>query len=270
MWKARDWFLFKVPVGQVPFVVPFEAHSNYVGSNYIKKLGRLYHAEFSRNPKDIGLMNNMDVLRGPTFDPGLVDPLIREFYEHTTRFILDVRPKWSLLAKPVFWLFRKLFAEHIEQANLPFDVQESQQGVVSNIDTLDFNHDKIVDLRGWVRTYRESKLVIYVGIYTTFRHGDRGYVSVGFPFPESNLTATLVPANIGRSDFILRTRHGIAPFAGDYLVWPQPDGLITVARLRGFVEEIHVYVKNGRLRTDHRFFFLGLKFLTLFYSIHRR
>src|SRR5262249_42486751 len=138
MWHARDWFIYEVPIDEVPFVVPFESHSKYIGSNYIRKLAKLYDADFARNPNNIGLMSTMDVLRGPSCNPVRIHPLIREFYEHTTRFELDVRPQWHPVARPIFWLFRKLFAEQIGQVNLPFDVREAQQGVVSNIDTLDF------------------------------------------------------------------------------------------------------------------------------------
>jgi hypothetical protein len=34
-----------------------------------------------------------------------------------------------------------------------------------------------------------------------------------------------------------------------------------------FGEEIEVYVQDGQIKTDHRFYLGGFKFLTLFYSI---
>ena len=40
----------------------------------------------------------------------------------------------------------------------------------------------------------DSGKPIYVGIYTSFRHDARGYVSVGFPIPSANFTATWSPA----------------------------------------------------------------------------
>ena len=33
-------------------------------------------------------------LAGPELDPGQVAPLVRAFYEHTTRFTLDIVPEW--------------------------------------------------------------------------------------------------------------------------------------------------------------------------------
>jgi hypothetical protein len=36
-----------------------------------------------------------------------------------------------------------------------------------------------VAVRGWIRSFVDNDEPIYVGIYTTYRHDGRGYVSVG-------------------------------------------------------------------------------------------
>lgn len=86
------------------------------------------------------------------------------------------------------------------------DIQETQRGAVSYIDTIDFTSDNIVDLRGWVRAYAGSNETIYVGVYTTPRYEDVGFVSVGFPLPGANFTATLLPYNLREHDFLLKTQ----------------------------------------------------------------
>ena len=48
-------------------------------------------------------------------------------------------------------------------------------------------------VRGWIRSRADTGEPIYVGIYTTYRHEGRGYVSVGFPLPQASFTATLLP-----------------------------------------------------------------------------
>ena len=48
-------------------------------------------------------------------------------------------------------------------------------------------------VRGWIRSAADTGDPIYVGIYTTYRHEGRGYVSVGFPLPQASFTATLLP-----------------------------------------------------------------------------
>ena len=128
-------------------------------------------------------------------------PLIREFYEHTSRFKLSIVPEWRPWMKPGYELFKRVVAEPLGQAAIPSNIEEAQRGMVSTIDTIDLDGDEEIDIRGWIRTFADSGKPIYVGIYTSFRHEDRGYVSVGFPIPSANFTATLLPRNIGEHDF---------------------------------------------------------------------
>ncbi len=258
----------RIPKERARYVVPFEAHSKYVGVDYMHDLARAADGSFKRNPPGIGLIDDFEVLRSPHFDPAKVDPLIREFYEHTSNYKLSIVPKWDLRYKPLFWAFKRYLAQPIGQANLPFNMEETQQGVVSYIDTIDFDYDGIVDLRGWIRAYRDSHEAIYVGIYTTIRYEDVGYVSVGFPLPAANFTATLLPYNQNGSDFLLKTHGTSMEFPGHYLTAIDKEtGALTVMKLPTFGEEIEVSVANGQLRTEHRFYLAGLKFLSLHYTI---
>jgi len=104
----------------------------------------------------------------------------------------------------------------------------------------------VIDIRGWIRTFADSGRPIYVGIYTCFRHDDRGYVSVGFPIPSANFTVTLEPRNTGEHDLLLTSRSKLA-FPGHYLssVDSERDAL-TVLKLLSFHEQIHVYVRRWR------------------------
>src|SRR5438045_879086 len=115
-------FTTPVPQQDIGFVVPVEAIAGRVGPDYLRRLAQLDRGTFRRDLEGIGLMEDMGVLRGPLLDPKRLHPLIREFYEHTTRFELTVEPKWNRLFLPAFWLFRVLFAEEVGQFNLPFDV----------------------------------------------------------------------------------------------------------------------------------------------------
>lgn len=258
----------RVPAEEIRYVVPFEANSKYVGTDYFKDLARTREGSFKRNSPGIGIVESMDNMRGPEFNPGRVHPLIREFYEHTSRFKLNIRPVWKNSIKPLFWLFKRYFAQPIGQANLPFNMQESQRGVVSYIDSIGFTCDDIIDLRGWVRAFEASGEAIYVGVYTTFQHQGVGYVSVGFPLPDSNFTATLLPSNFKDGGLLLSTRNTNLPFPGHYLTASE-NGKLTVLKLPNFHEQIEVYVQQGDLRTEHRFYLAGINFLTLFYTMEK-
>jgi hypothetical protein len=259
----------EVPASELRYVVPFEARSKYVGADYVEQLAELRGGTFVRNPPDVGIIASLDSLAGPTFDPARVHPLVREFYEHTSRFKLSIVPEWRQWMKPVYEIFKRVVAEPLGQATIPSNIEEAQRGMVSTIDTIDLDGDDEIDIRGWIRTFADSGRPIYVGIYTTFRHDERGYVSVGFPIPSANFTATLLPRNLDDHDLLLTSRTDL-PFPGHYLSSVDSDrDALTVIKLLAFHEEIHVYVADGELRTDHTFSLAHQRFLTLHYEISR-
>ncbi|HEY7620337.1 MAG TPA: hypothetical protein VH834_11220 [Solirubrobacteraceae bacterium] len=259
----------EVPAAELRYVVPFEARSKYVGADYVEQLAKLRGGTFRRNPPDIGILASLDNLQGPSFDPARVHPLIREFYEHTSRFKLSIVPEWRNWMKPGYELFKRVVAEPLGQATIPSNIEEAQRGMVSTIDTIDFDGDEEIDIRGWVRTYADSGKPIYVGIYTSFRHDDRGYVSVGFPIPSANFTATLLPRNTAEHDFLLTSRTDL-DYPGHYLSSVDSDrDALTVIKLLAFHEQIHVFVVDGELRTEHSFSLARQRFLTLHYEIER-
>jgi hypothetical protein len=225
-------------------------------------------APFAATRPTSGLAS-LDSLDGPTFDAGRVHPLIREFYEHTSRFRLSIVPEWRRWMKPGYEIFKLLVAQPLGQAAIPSNTEEAQRGMVSTIDTIALGDNEEIDIRGWIRTYADSGKPIYVGIYTSFRHDDRGYVSVGFPIPSANFTATLLPQNSGEHDFVLTSQSEL-PYPGHHLssVDTERDAL-TVLKLLYFREQIFVYVAEGELKTDHSFSLAGQRFLTLHYEIER-
>jgi hypothetical protein len=259
----------EVPASELRYVVPFEARSRYVGGDYVEQLAKARGGTFRRNPPDVGILASLDSLEGPSFDASRVHPLIREFYEHTSRFRLSIVPEWRRWMKPGYELFKLVVAQPLGQAAIPSNIEEAQRGMVSTIDTITLDGDDEIDIRGWIRTFADSGKPIYVGIYTSFRHQDRGYVSVGFPIPSANFTATLLPRNAGEHDFVLTSRTELE-FPGHYLssVDSERDAL-TVLKLLYFQELISVYVADGELKTDHSFYLAGQRFLTLHYEIER-
>jgi hypothetical protein len=259
----------EVPASELRYVVPFEARSRYVGADYVEQLAKVRGGTFRRNPPDVGILASLDSLDGPTFDAGRVHPLIREFYEHTSRFKLSIVPEWRRWMKPGYELFKRVVAEPLGQAAIPSNIEEAQRGMVSTIDTITLEGEDEIAIRGWIRTFADSGKPIYVGIYTSFRHDDRGYVSVGFPIPGANFTATLLPRNAGEHDLLLTSATDLA-FPGHYLssVDAERDAL-TVLKLLYFQERILVGVDADDLRAEHSFSLAGQRFLTLHYEIER-
>ena len=253
----------------VPFVVPLASQTRYVGTGYVRSLAQVLGGRYTPDVEDIGIVASLDELVGPSFDPAGVDPLVREFYEHTTRFALDIAPEWRLWVRPGYLLYRTLLARPLGQASVPMSQREAQHGVRSRIDTITGLSDGVA-VRGWIRSFADTDEPIYVGIYTTYRHEGRGYVSVGFPLPQASFTATLVPSARPRGGLVLDSRSELDQ-PGHYLTYIDPQSAeLTAAAVRGFAEKLDVYVANGELRAEHAFWVFGIPFLVLHYRMHRK
>ena len=254
---------------QVPFVAPYTTRSRRVGTDWAERTADELGWAYARNPEGIGIVASLDALHGPTFDPAAVAPAVRDFYEHTSAYTLTITPVWSRRAQPLYWLFKQLIAARIGQANLPFTQAEAERGVVSGIETLTVPGDPPATLRVWTRVYAATNEALYVGVYTTYRHEGAGFVSVGFPLPSGNFTATLLPANGENGALFLRTQRDNA-HAGHYLSALEPDGRLTVVKIPALDEEIHVFDDAGDLRTEHRFLVWGQTFLSLNYAMEHK
>ncbi|HET8665486.1 MAG TPA: hypothetical protein VFM08_14320 [Nocardioides sp.] len=259
----------RVPAADLPFVVPRPARSAYVGTRYIQDLAHELGGTYTAATENTGIVGSLDTLRGPDFDPGRVDPLVREFYEHTTRFALDIEPEWRMWVRPGYLLYRTVVARPLGQASLPMNQREAQRGIRSRIDTIT-DVDGVVSVRGWVRSFADDDEPIMLGIYTTYTHEDRGYVSVGFPVPEGSFTATLrpLPRPDGGLTLTSRVEDGQA---GHYLTYVDTTAdELTALAVHGFEEQLDVYVEDGTLRAEHAFWVFGFPFLVLHYRISRK
>jgi hypothetical protein len=277
----------RVKAEDVPFVVPLASQTRYVGTDYVRSLAQVLGGTYTPDVADIGIVASLDELAGPSFDPAGTDPLVREFYEHTTRFALDIVPEWRLWVRPGYLLYRTLLARPLGQASVPMSQREAQRGVHSRIDTITSVDSTPgaadpVAVRGWIRSAADTGDPIYVGIYTTYRHEGRGYVSVGFPLPQASFTATLLPQarpdagngpgnGPGNGQGLVLDSRSELDQPGHYLTYIDTQTAeLTTAAVRGFAERLDVYTEAGELRAEHAFWVFGLPFLVLHYRMHRK
>lgn len=251
----------------LPFVVAVSACGRRVGTDYLADLARTLGGAYVADAQEVGIVASLDELAGPDFDSDAVDPLVREFYEHTTRFTLDIVPEWRSWVRPGYLLYATLVARPLGQANVPMNQRQALRGVRGRIDTIDVDRDDVVDVRAWIRSYADDDEPIYVGVYTTYRHEGRGYVSVGFPLPGGSFTATLAPRARAGGGLTLSSSSALA-HPGHYLSSVDPStGELTSLAVPGFAEELRVYCVGDGLRAEHAFRLFGLPFLTLRYRI---
>lgn len=271
IWRGRDQVRIMgegMDATDARYVVPFAEVSRHVGVDYLRRYAERTGVSFVGRAPDVGILQSLDDLGGPEFDPARVHPLIREFYEHTGRFRLSIVPEWKTWMRIPYRIYRGTVARPLGQANAPFEIEEVQRGVTSWIDTIDLDEDGAPDVRAWVRAYDDGE-PLYVGIYTVQRIEDAAYVAVGFPLPSGSFTATLAPSN-HRGDGLLLSSAADDAYAGHYLSYIDEDDRLTTLQLAAFGEEIEVFVTDGVLLTEHRFSLGGLGFMTLHYTIESK
>jgi hypothetical protein len=223
-----------------------------------------------RTARDGGLIPDFEALRCEHFDPSQTHPLIRDFYEHTTAFAMDVWSRTYFPASVALWLLVTTISRQVDQLNFPLSPLDTAHGMTSEIILLR-RRDGSLRYTGWFRTLAEQQRVIYTGFYMTERLPREAgpCVKVVFPMPNGNATVIL-RASLEGGALILDSGGGRFGGAGFYRVQGRGSERLRIWRIATLRERFRVYVDDGDvLRCDHSIKFLGLPVLALHYKLRR-
>jgi hypothetical protein len=216
---------------------------------------------------EAGLMPAMSELDGPGFDSARLRPEIRDFYEHTAGWQMEVWTGWS----PLFWpggeLVSRLFGQRVEQLALPMRPLDVAHGMDSQI-TLIRDRDGRQVAAAWMRTLRESGRHVFSGAYSSYTlpGTDRPSVHVAFPLESGNVQVFLRPSVTPDGGLVLESPTGRFGQDGAYVV--VRDGGGDYAARVPLHETFSVYVdEDGVLRTDHELRFWGAWACRLHYKL---
>lgn len=228
-----------------------------------------YGGEVEENVPGAGLMPSMATLDGPGFAAAGLVPPVRDFYEHTADWRMEVWTGWS----PVFWpggeLISRLFGSRVQQLALPTRSLEVSRGMTSRIAVItDATGEQ--QAAGWLRQLRGTGGYVYSGCYTQTRlpAADRASVHVSFPLQSGNVQVLLRPEVDADGSLWLRSPGG--RFGGDGAYVVVEDGGRTYAAAVPLRETFHVYVdEEGVLRTDHDLRLWSASVVRLHYKLER-
>jgi hypothetical protein len=218
-----------------------------------------------------GLVPSFEQLRCAGFDPDRAHPLVREFYEHTTDFAMDV---WSKTYFPMnigLFLLVSTISRMVNQLNFPMSPLDTAHGMSSEIINLR-RPDGSVRYTGWFRTLQAQQRVLYTGFYMTERSPTTGVpcVKVVFPMPNGNATVVLAPSLEPDGSFVLDSSGRKFGDAGFYRVQARGADRLRVWHVKQLKEHFRVFVDvRGTLRCDHIVKFLGMRVLQLHYKMTR-
>lgn len=215
-----------------------------------------------------GLLPSMAALDGPGFDAQRLRPEIRDFYEHTAAWQMEVWTGWSPLFWPAGELIARLWGRRVEQLALPMNPLDVAHGMSSQVTPIR-DHRGVQVAAAWTRTLRGSGRTAFSGAYSTrtLPGADRPSVHVAFPLESGNVQVFLRPSVVADGGLLLESPSGAFGRDGAYVV--VRDARDHAARVP-LHERFHVYVDpDGVLRTDHELRLWNASAVRLHYKLGR-
>jgi hypothetical protein len=217
-----------------------------------------------------GLLADMAALDGPGFRASELRAEVRDFYEHTSGWRMEVWAGWT----PLFWpggeIVSRLFGRRSEQLALPMRPLDVARGMDSRVVVL-ADADGNQHTTGWLRTLRATGEYVYSGAYGHRRlpGADRDSVHVAFPLESGNVQVFLRP-DVGDAGS-LWLRSPATGFGSDGAYVVVAERRRTFAARAPLRESFHVYVDDeGVLRTDHELRLWNARVVRLHYKLERR
>lgn len=246
----------------------FLGGSGRIGTEIYERIAESEQLEL-RKPPGAGLVPDFEALRGPGFDPDLVEPRIRHFYEHAAAYTLEVWSEIYLVGRFFLWLLVEFLSTRMDQLNFPLSSLEVAKGMSSEVVQLVDPRTGELRYTGWLRRLKSSGRVIYAGIYSVCHvpNEDAPCVKVTFPC-RGSANVYLRPVLHPDGSFGLDSSGSGWGRSGFYRIVKSGEDCWRVRNFTTLHELFHVYVDSeGVLRCDHKISFVGLTILKLHYKM---
>lgn len=251
-----------------PFLEGPMATSSTIGEAFYQKLAEQEQLT-TDHTDDGGLLQDFHKVLDPQ-SPFLqtLDPVITEFYEHTSTYNMEV---WSQWKAPISWfakLLIRLVSTEMKQLNIPISSLETSRGMSSTVIHLS-DTKQTVKYACWLRKSVQSNKVVYAGFYSSVPtdNAPYEYVRVVFPLPKGNVTVVLKVVLQEDGSVKLISDGKRFGQTGYYRLHKNKKGIVK-ARMVPIKEIIHVFKdEEGILRTDHIFKWWKFQFLQLHYKM---
>jgi hypothetical protein len=219
---------------------------------------------------DDGLLAAMAALDGPQFTSADVDPQVRDFYERTASWQMEVWSQWHTLFAPGGELIARLWGRRVGQLALPVQPLSVSRGMASTVRIVD---DEQGDRLGaaWVRDLKSDGSKVYSGFYRVgvLPGNEQPHVHVSFPLESGSVQVFLTPRNDIDGSFWLHSRSTSFGADGAYSV--VQFGENWYAAQPPLRETFHVFTDGeGVLRTDHWLKLGPWQALQLHYRLDRK
>lgn len=220
----------------------------------------------ARNRPGAGLLADMRQLDGPEFTAAELHPRIRDFYEHTSNWRMEVWTQWNPVFQPGGELMSRLWGRRVQQLALPTRPLDVAYGMDSRVELI-LDAQGQPASAGWLRTLRATGEYVYSGCYSSRLLPGEGQpsVHVAFPLERGNVQVFLKPRNLPGGGLELNSPAGPFGSNGAHVV---VDEAGTHAARVPIHETFRVYVDDeGTVRTDHRLRLWSASVVRLHYKL---
>lgn len=222
-----------------------------VADRWLEAYARSIDGTVAEGSPDAGLLPSMTLLDGPGFASDGLRPEVRDFYERTSHWRMEVWTQWNPLLQPAGELVAAWFGRRVRQLTIPTRPLDVARGMDSRIVQV-LGADGTQVGAGWLRTLRSTGAYVYSGCYrtTTLPGAERPSVHVSFPLEHGNVQVFLQPRVLPGGALGLVSAHGPFRTDGAYVTVAGRTG-VRAARVP-LHETFRVFVDDeGVLRTDH-------------------
>lgn len=221
-----------------------------VGDSWLQAAAASYGGAVLEGVDGGGLLSDMDRLDGSDFKAAKLRPEIRDFYEHTAHWRMEVWTQWSPMFQPAGELVSRLFGRRVRQLALPTRPLDVAYGMDSRVAIITGPAGE-QRAAGWLRTLRSTGEYVYSGCYSSRRlpGATQPSVHVAFPLEAGNVQVFLRPRVLPGGDLELSSSAGQFGEEGAYVV---VEDRATYGARVPIHETFRVYLDGeGVLRTDH-------------------
>lgn len=222
-----------------------------VGDGWLAGAGAPYGGTLRAERAGAGLLADMAELDGPGFRAADLLPQVRDFYEHTAAWRMEVWTQWSAPFAPAGAAVSRLFGRRVQELSIPTRPLDVAHGMDSAITVIADAADRQL-AAAWVRRLRSTGEFVYSGCYSarTLPGAERPSVHVAFPLESGNVQVFLRPRVTPAGGLLLESPGGAFGQDGAYVLVHEGGTYAARAPIR---ETFHVYLDGeGTLRTDHR------------------
>jgi hypothetical protein len=272
-WTTQLWVRTtgrRIDLRQLPWLDGPAGETTGIGRDFFDRLAAR-EGLVARRSDVSGLLPTIDALLGAGFDPKLVHPAVRRFYERTGEYELEAWAEWCGMFRPFGRLLALLFSRRLQQLNVPLSGLDVRLGTTSEVIQLVDPASGELHYTGWLRTLRATENVLYAGAYSVTRVPgfDRPCVKVVFPLPNGNAQVFLKP-EITADGSLTVTSSGRGFGDPGFYFTVHRRGRVWARYVRAMRESIRVFADNQDVRADHQMWLWGATFLRLHYRLRPR